>query len=215
MEKAGSNDSESSSEVRLNAESDDSQNIEHLIARCRVGDLEAFDELVAKYQQFVFRVIYQHLGNKEDVEDVAQEVFIRVFRSIKSFRGDSSIETWLYKIALNRIRSYVRSKGSVFKFFLQQRKREGYKEDVSTFETMVGHQREALDPGIAFEDQMMIAEVINAVRGLPIMYREILIMRDIDGLSYEEIANVVGISVGTVKSRLNRARELVRNRVRI
>ncbi len=188
-----------------------------LLARCKAGELEAFDEFVHRYEKFIFNIIYQHLGAKDEVEDLAQEVFIRVFRSIHKFRGEASLETWLYRIALNCIRTYRKSKGSFFRFFLQSLRIDvdDDRKQPQPFETISKVIKEIDDPMQAMEHQVIVSEVMAVVRSLPPKYRELILMRDVDGLSYSEIARIVGVSIGTVKSRLNRARQLIRKRVSI
>lgn len=191
----------------------DSPEVVALITRCKAGDLEAFDELVRRNQRFVFNTIYQHLASSEDVEDVAQEVFLKAFRAINRFRGNCSFKTWLYKITLNTIRTYLRRRGAFFRLFLQETSRTSLSKNEPSFETYSGIYEFVRKDRTDTDEELLFASVVSAVRSLPPMYREILIMKEVEGLEYEEISKILGISVGTVKSRLNRARMLVRKRV--
>jgi RNA polymerase sigma-70 factor (ECF subfamily) len=173
-----------------------------LLERIQQGDARAFELLVLKYQERVFRLVRRLLGNREQVEDLAQEVFIRVYRSIGSFKGDSAFYTWLYKIALNTCRNYYRSLG---------RRPEGSAVGDNSFLDNMASGR----PGP--EKAAFSTELWDALRGslqeLPEEQREVVVLCDLEGLSYEEIAAVVGIPVGTVRSRVFRGRRALQKRL--
>jgi len=187
--------------------------VEELVARCQAGNLDAFDDLVARYQRFVFTTVYQHLGSTDEVEDIAQEVFLRVFKFIHRYRGQASFETWLYKVVLNYIRTHQRRKSLLGRLFYEPPAR-GEEADKS-FDTVSQLAAETEDPASSMEHRRMVEEIMDAVRSLPRMYREVLIMREVSEMSYEEIAEVLGLSLGTVKSRINRARDLLRSKVKL
>jgi RNA polymerase sigma-70 factor (ECF subfamily) len=166
-----------------------------LVRRVREGDHEAFELLVVKYQERIFRLMRRLLGNQEQVEDLAQEVFIRAYRSLGSFKGESSFYTWLYKIALNTYRNYCRSLG---------RRPEG---SVVDGEHLLDSMR-SRDGGperAAFRSEFWDV-VKSSLQDLPDEQREAIVLCDLEGLSYEEMATVIGIPVGTVRSRVFRGR---------
>ncbi|OGK08264.1 MAG: hypothetical protein A2Y63_03240 [Candidatus Riflebacteria bacterium RBG_13_59_9] len=187
--------------------------VDEIVARCKKGDLEAFDELVAKYQRFVFTVIYQHLGKVDDIDDVAQEVFLRVFKFIGRYHGLASFETWLYKVILNYIRTHQRRRSLLGRFFIEHHERTD--DSGKSFDVTTQLVETTENPANSIEHRRVVEEIMEVVRHLPSMYREALIMREVNELSYEEIAGVLGVSMGTVRSRLNRAREMIRRKVNL
>lgn len=179
-----------------------------ILARCKVGDLDAFDTLVRLHERKVFNLTYRMTGSREDAQDLTQETFLRAFGSIKRFRGDCSIGRWLTKIAYNVTTDLLRARA---------RKR------CSSLDVMVQtQQEEALPLQVAGDapspdDRLLFNELWEAVwhgmRCLSPEQRAVMYLRDVQDMSYEEIAGVVGCPVGTVKSRLNRARLAVRSRL--
>jgi RNA polymerase sigma-70 factor (ECF subfamily) len=163
-----------------------------LVDRLRAGDARAFEELVRAYQHRVFGIALRMLGNRAEAEDIAQEVFLRVHRSVADFRGEAKLSTWLYSIAshlcLNRLASGDR-----------HRVREGEETlmrlpsaDVGAAETLERGERDAA--------------LLQAIASLPEERRIVVVLRDVEGLSYEEIARALDLEPGTVRSRLHRAR---------
>jgi RNA polymerase sigma-70 factor (ECF subfamily) len=183
-----------------------------LIVRCQAGEPAAFDALVGKYQRYVFNLIYQHLGKADELEDVAQEVFLRIYKFIRKYRGNASLESWIYKIVLNFCRTHVRRRAVFARFFVQSAAQDG---DEKSFSILDNLSDTAYDPAQQIEAKTLAQDIIGAVRSLPPIYRDILIMREVNELSYEEIAEILGISIGTVKSRISRARDLVRQKVQL
>ena len=183
-----------------------------LIARCQSGDIGAFEELVERYQRYVFNIVYQHLGDPSEVEDAAQEIFLRIFKSIKRFRGNSSLETWIYRIALNYVRSYWHRRGLLGRLFIQPPVHTDEERGFDVTSTLAADTR---DPAATAEHLRLAEAIVQVVKQLPPIYREVLIMREIQELGYEEIAEILGVNLGTVKSRIKRARDLVREKVRI
>lgn len=182
-----------------------------LIARCQLGDLGAFDELITRYQKYVFNLVYQHLGNVDDIEDIAQEIFLRVFRFIRKYRGEASFESWIYKIVLNYCRSYARRRSMLAKLFFVPVERDEEK----SVDVIENQPDVASNPQVLFEHRQVAQSIIEELRKLPHIYRDILIMREVNELSYEEISAILGISIGTVKSRISRARSMIRDKVKI
>lgn len=166
-----------------------------LVRRVLDGDQEAYELLVLKYQERIFRLIRRLLGRREEVEDLAQEVFLRAYRSLGSFKGESGFYTWLYKIALNTCRNYYRSIG---------RRPEG---SIVDSESIIDKMEAS---NSSPEREAIRLELWEAVRGsldeLPPEQREAVVLCDLEGLSYEEMATVIGIPVGTVRSRVFRGR---------
>jgi RNA polymerase sigma-70 factor (ECF subfamily) len=161
-----------------------------LVDRAKRGDQEGIRLLVEKYQRRVIGLAWGLLGNRPDAEDVAQEAFLRAFRSIGSFRGQSSFRTWLFQIAINAARTYRRT-------------REGRPED-----TRGGAMEFDATPGAGSLERAVIARdrVRRALATLPPDLREAVVLRDVNGLDYREIAAALGVPMGTVESRIFRGR---------
>ena len=176
-----------------------SQDERDLIARCRAGDLAAFEPLVEKYRQRVWRLAYQVLRDREEAWDVAQEAFVRAYQSLPEFRGDSAFYTWLFRIVVNLATDRRRQRHARVRALGG----EPVSEDV--------WERTAADPGPPPDLEASRAEtrerVTRALDALPPHHRTIIILGDIEGLSYREIAEVLGCPIGTVMSRLHNARK--------
>lgn len=185
--------------------------VSELVERCQLGDSNAFDELVRRYQRYVFNLIYQHLGSTDDLEDIAQEVFIRIFKFIKHFRREASLESWIYKIVLNYCRTYAKRRKSWLRLFYENTFKG---HDDNDFEIIDSIPDPNANPANNIEQIETTSNIKSAIDNLPDIYREILIMRELNQLSYEEIAKILNISIGTVKSRISRARDLVREIVK-
>ncbi len=178
---------------------------QEMIALCRNGDREAFNALVLKYQKQVFNIAYGMLSDYEDASDAAQDVFIKVYRSIASFRGQSSFSTWLYRICSN-----------VCNDMLRKRQRRGISISLDNDEedNPASHlPSEEPTPAERLEESERSRAVREAINGLRKEYREIIVFSDMEQLSYEEIAKILRCPVGTVKSRLNRARNALRKKL--
>jgi RNA polymerase sigma-70 factor (ECF subfamily) len=173
-----------------------------LIRRCQQGDLTAFEPLVERYRQRVWRLAYQLLRDREEAWDCAQEVFVRAFHSIGSFRGDSAFYTWLFRITVNLATDRQRAKGAQARAFGSERVEE---EEWS---------RTVPDPSGGPEDAAASTEqrerIRQALDALPPKARDIIMLSDIEGLSYKEIAQVLRCPIGTVMSRLHNARKRLR-----
>lgn len=158
----------------------------------RAGDPGAFERLVVEYQHRVFGVALRMLGDRAEAEDVAQEVFLRVHRSVMAFRGEASLSTWLYSIAsrlcLSRLSSPARRRARLTRPL----------RDESV--------RDSSDPAVDAERGELQAALAAAIAGLPEERRIVIILRDVEGLSYEEIGAALDLEPGTVRSRLHRAR---------
>ena len=181
-----------------------------LMERCRSGDSAAFEALVRRYKDRVYNVAYRFLGNHEDAQDVAQEVFIRAYRGIEGFKGDSKVYTWLYSIAGNLARNRLRDS-----------KRKGRNMGISLEELELrapGVAQEAAKVRETPEDAARKRETEEALQScleeLPEHYRIVFVLRTFEQLSYEEIADSVGCPKGTVKSRLNHARKFLHEKLK-
>jgi len=177
-----------------------------LVARVKQGDRTAFDLLFGRYQQKVRNLVARHVRNPDDVDDVAQEAFIKAFRALPRFRGESAFYTWLYRIAINTAHSHQTAKG-----------RRPPAEDVPVEDAqfMDGAQRlvETESPDAAASRDELAEALDQAIAGLPDDLRSALCLREFDGLSYEQIAGIMACPVGTVRSRIFRAREAVDRRI--
>ena len=168
-----------------------------IVRRARAGDERAFEELVTTYEKKIYHISLRCTGNEHDAMDVTQEVFLRVFRFLPQFQEGSRFSTWLYRIAVNASLDFLRRRSPAGELSLDDPDEEGLTLEVS-------------DPRYQPEAQLESAElrqaICDGIEALPPRMREIVILRDISGLSYEEIGEVLGIEQGTVKSRLSRAR---------
>lgn len=172
----------------------------------RGGDVEAFGLLVERNQDFVYNAVYHLVGREQDAEDIAQEVFVRAFTSLRGFEGRARFSTWLYGIMLNSVRSFWRRRRIRATFSLEA---SGGGEDAVPF----GPPAEGDGPVAAAMRDEQVRAVRAAIAGLDEELREIVVLRDIRGLSYQELAEALGLPVGTVKSRLHRARLALKERL--
>jgi len=174
-----------------------------LIRRCTVGDEVACAELVSTHQRMVYNLAYHLLGNHEDALDLSQDVFLRVFRTLSSFRGQSTLRTWIYRIVVNQARNRQRG---------WRRRRREAQVSLDDHMRLAGEfeaRRDSL-PDCVLASKETAERIASAVDRLPFDQRTALILREIDGLRYEEIAFSLGVALGTVKSRLTRARQALR-----
>ncbi len=172
-----------------------------LLARVLAGDVGGFEELVRKYQSRLFNTIFHVLGNVHDAEELTQEAFLKAWSHLAEFRQASSFYTWLYRIAMNLVatRRRLRRGNAPLEIFGEQ-----------TGSTVTDHRN---NPSGFLESEEICQQVREALGKLPPAYREILVLREIEGLDYRAIAEVLGIPVNTVRSRLFRARMELRDRV--
>lgn len=179
-----------------------------LVERAQAGDKHAFELLVAKYQRKLARLLSRFIRDPAEVEDVAQETFIKAYRALPSFRGDSAFYTWLYRIAINTAKNYLVSQGrrAPTSTEFDAEEAEGFEEadllrDVDT-------------PEAALLTKEIGETVTAAMEALPEELRTAITLREIDGLSYEEIAQAMNCPIGTVRSRIFRAREAIAEKLR-
>ena len=178
---------------------------EELIRRCQRGDKGALAELVRKYQRFVFSLLFRMLPDKDSVEDLAQEVWVKVYNSIGKVKTYSSFKSWLNRIAITTYYSKKRKEGD--------RNEVSLSEMFSDDDSGEQREREIEDPSPIPEEILLSEEwkifVDKTLRAMPEQSRLLIVMKDNQSLSYEEIGDILGITIGTVKSRLSRAREMM------
>ncbi|CAM3510289.1 ECF RNA polymerase sigma-E factor [Vibrio aerogenes CECT 7868] len=177
-----------------------------LIERIQNGDKQAFNLLVTKYQNKVCNLIARYVNNSGDVADVAQETFIKAYRAIPSFRGESAFYTWLYRIAVNTAKNYI---------VAQSRRPPANDIDAEDAEYYENDNilKEISNPENITLSKELKRAVFAAIDALPEDLKTAMTLRELDGLSYEEIAAVMDCPVGTVRSRIFRAREAVEKRI--
>jgi RNA polymerase sigma-70 factor (ECF subfamily) len=173
-----------------------------LIRRVREGDRAAFNQLVLKYRSRVMGVAARMIGERAEAEDLAQDVFVKVFRSLRDFDGRSLFSTWLYRIAANHCLNYRKRKSRERRLTEAMKVLEPLRIDGPA------------TPHALLERRQLNTLLEKAIEALPEVQRIVLILRDMEGLSYEEIADCLGVELGTVRSRLHRARMDVQARIK-
>ena len=177
-----------------------------LVRRVKKGDRDAFDLLFSRYQHKILNLVSRYLRDPQDVEDVAQEAFIKAFRALPRFRGESAFYTWLYRIAINTAKNHL---------VARSRRPPGTDVEVEDAEYFDGNDalRESESPEAALARDQLSAEIDHAIAELPDDLRSAVTLREFDGLSYEQIAEIMDCPVGTVRSRIFRARESIDKRI--
>ncbi len=178
-----------------------------LVKRVQRGDRTAFDVLVTKYQHKILKLIGRYVHDPSEAMDVAQEAFIKAYRAIDNFRGDSAFYTWLYRIAINTAKNYLIAAG---------RRPPGEDidaRDAEQFEGYSGLKEYDTPEGVTLRDEVE-QTVFEAIEELPEDLRTAITLRELEGMSYEEISQAMGCPIGTVRSRIFRAREAIDNKLR-
>ena len=178
------------------------------VARLVARDESAFNELVVTYQRRVFALVFRMLGRRDEAEDLAQEVFVQVFKAIDQFRGDSKLSTWIYRIAVNLCKNRT-------KYLSRRHANDQDDVDAMADRLPFSAAKGVIVGGISRPDELvegMQLEVVvkRAIAQIEPEFREVLILREVEDMSYEEIAEVTGLADGTVKSRIHRARAQLR-----
>jgi RNA polymerase sigma-70 factor (ECF subfamily) len=172
-----------------------------LVARCRRGDLGAFEELYQRHSSRLYNVAYRMTGSAADADDLLQEIFLQVYRRLGSFRGEAALGTWLYRLAVNCCLDHLRSKQG------KQQKATGFLEDLESFEPTA--------PGSWRPDTVLDRmELERAITKLPPSYRAAFVLYDVEGLEHHEVGDMLGIAVGTSKSLVHKARLRLRQLLR-
>ena len=179
---------------------------QQLVQRAQRGDLRAFDLLVLKYQGRIGALVSRYIADAGEVEDVTQEAFIKAYRALSKFRGDSAFYTWLYRIAANAAKNHLVAKG-------RRPGADATIEDAEVFDDG-GLVSETSSPEAMAMGDELAAVVEQALQSLPEELSAALTLRELEGLSYDDIAEVLGCPVGTVRSRIFRAREAIDEQVR-
>lgn len=176
---------------------------QQLVERVQRGDKAAFDLLVVKYQRKIFRLLSRLIRDTAEIEDVAQEAFVKAYRALPNFRGDSAFYTWLYRIAINTAKNYLVSQG--------RRAPTSTQADIEDAETFDDgdHLRDLNTPDSMLVTKQVAQAVNRAIDQLPEDLRTAIVLRELEGLSYEEIAESMQCPIGTVRSRIFRAREAI------
>lgn len=181
----------------------------HLVERVQRGDSVAFEQLVHRYHRSVYNLALRLTDNPEDASDIVQETFLKVYRNIQTFRGDAELKTWIYRIALNQSSNLLRWWRRRFRHRSVAIDAE-YDGGIS--ESLISSLETPEQATLNTEKRRIIQEALNRVK---FDFRVAVILRDIEGLSYEEISQALEISVGTVKSRISRGREELRKQLKL
>ena len=168
-----------------------------LVARFKSGDKSAFEEIVLSYQDRIFNLCVHMLGDKHEAQDAAQDTFVKAYQNLEKFQMNSSISTWLYRIAVNTCIDYKRRP-----FFESLFRRSGTDE-----EGIIEHPSHLPSPEKEYESKQILSALEKALRKLSPKLRAAIVLKEMEGLSYAEIADTLDISIGTVKSRISRARD--------
>ncbi|HNK04654.1 MAG TPA: RNA polymerase sigma factor RpoE, partial [Accumulibacter sp.] len=179
-----------------------------LVERAQAGDGQAFEVLFAKYQRKVARLLSRYIRDQSEVEDVSQEAFIKAYRALPSFRGESAFYTWLYRISINTAKNYLVAQGR-----RAPTSTEVDADDAESFDD-AGQLRDINTPESLLQSRQIGETIDAAMAGLPEDLRRAIMLREIEGLSYEEIAEAMNCPIGTVRSRIFRAREVVAEKLR-
>ncbi len=181
------------------------------VERLKAGEAAAFDNLIDRYSGDIFAVLYRITENAEEANDLTQETFMRVLRSIKTFRGDSELKTWLFRIAINESRNR-------FRWWKRRRRDSTISLDATIGDTDISISDTLADASVSPEDAALQREREFAIKSvlldIPEIYREAVVLCDIEGFTYDEMATALGVNIGTVKSRISRGREELRRRLK-
>lgn len=173
-------------------------NDEKLVKKVKNGDADAFEQIIIKYEKKIFGLIYNMLRNENEIEDVAQEVFIKVYKNLDKFNGDSSLYTWIYKIATNLCLDQIKKRKEVI--YIDEK----LQLDDGEVEIQIPSDEKLQDE--IYEQKELKQKLESCIDKLPEKQKVMIVLRDIKGLSYDEIAEILDLKLGTVKSQINRAR---------
>lgn len=171
---------------------------EELVKKVKDGDIDAFEDIVKKYEKKIFSLIYNMLRNENEIEDIAQEVFIKVYKNLDKFHGDSSLYTWIYKIATNLCLDQIKKRKDII--YMDEKLRVNDDE----VEIQIPSDEKTQDE--LYEQKELKQKLEKCIDKLPEKQRAMIVLRDIKGLAYDEIAEILELKLGTVKSQINRAR---------
>lgn len=174
-----------------------------LVAEMKAGKQKAFNQIVLRYKDKVFNTAYRFLGDYQDANDLTQECFVSVYNNIRRFRGESSLSTWIYSITVNTCKNRLKS---------ADRKRA--LKTVSLKDKVLESRADNSSPVRMFERKELENSIQNAINSLPDDWREVVVLRDIEELAYEDIATILKCEIGTIKSRLHRARMELKDKLK-
>jgi RNA polymerase sigma-70 factor (ECF subfamily) len=185
------------------------RDVDHILVECVLnGDKQAFELLVLKYQRKLMRLVMFFIKDHAEAEDIVQEAFIKAYRGLSSFRGESAFYTWLYRIGVNSAKNHINSQ--------KRRVQTSSDNDTQSKETTAESdgQNEANTPDSVLASKQLAEKVNEAMSSMQEELRIAISLREIDGMSYEEIADMMECPIGTVRSRIFRAREIIANKIR-
>ncbi|NLN49516.1 MAG: sigma-70 family RNA polymerase sigma factor [Clostridiales bacterium] len=178
-----------------------------LITKSKNGDILAFEQLLSLYEKKAYNIAFRMMRNEEDAKDAVQEAFIKVFKSMKSFREESSFSTWLYRIVTNVCLDELRKRKKYASVSLE------FEIESDRGTTHIELDKDEVTPEDLYERQEKKELVLDTINSLKEDYKTVVILRDIQGFSYEEIATILSCSLGTIKSRINRARNVLKDKL--
>mgnify|MGYP000524613177 FL=1 len=178
-----------------------------LVERVQKGEKQAFDVLVLKYQNKIIQLVYRYVHDPEEAQDVAQEAFIKAYKALGRFRGDSEFYTWLYRIAINTAKNYLVASGR------RPPKSDIDAQDAEQYDGATGLKEYATPERLLLRDEIQDS-IAKAIDELPDELRTAITLRELEGLSYEEIAQTMDCPIGTVRSRIFRARDAIDTRLK-
>lgn len=183
-------------------------NDKDFINQLKSGTSSAYEQLIDEFQQKIFTTCLSFVPNKEDAEDIVQEVFIEVYKSIQNFKGDSKLSTWLYRITTNKCLEFIRKRNAKKRFALfQMIKGDDIPLDRTSFFTEFNH------PGILLENKESIEQIFKAINQLPDSQRVVFSLAKLDGKSYQEIVEITGKSMSSVESIMFRAKKSLQSQL--
>ena len=189
---------------------DDALQLEELVTRFRAGDEAAFDQIVVQQQRRIFNLAYRMLNNYDDASEVTQEVFVKVYRAFDWFRGDSAFSTWIYSVAVNMIRNRRRKRTRISRFEFTY-SRDPQEDAEHAFVP------EPVDKSATPSERIEQREIQDLVEGfladLPTEFAEVVVMKDMQNMRYQDISDVLNCAMGTVKSRLSRGRAMLKEKL--
>lgn len=175
---------------------------EMLIKRCQKGDVDAFEMLIDKHQKIAYNIAFKMLNNKEDAMDISQEAFIKIYKSIGKFNFKASFTTWMYRIVVNTCLDFLKKKKTTYSLDDNIKTPDGeIKKEIADDKNT---------PEKIIEKKMTRQNVHDSIKKLNEIHKTVIILRDIQGFSYDEIAEITGTSKGTIKSRISRARSALK-----
>ena len=193
----------------MKKDENNSGNDSDLVSSFKNGNSAAFERIVIKYQDRIFNLCYRFLGNMQEAEDAAQDVFVKVFKGLKRFRSESSLYTWIYRITINTCKNRIKS----LDYRRLKKNIELADETFTANSSGAAVVKSNGDPSQLVERKERMSQIQTALDMLPPDQKAVIVLRDIEGFSYDEISDITGHKLGTVKSKLSRARNDLKNRL--